>query len=60
MAQLFKQAAQPGGVATVMRALYSGIGASAVLSMAVGAVHCKYPAWEIRCKLQPCYITALC
>ena len=44
----------------MMRALYSGIGASAVLSMAVGAVHCEFRAWETRCKLQPRYSTALC
>ena len=41
MAQLGKTAAQPGGPARVAAMLYSGIGPSAVFSIAVGAVHCK-------------------
>lgn len=42
MAQLAKQAALPGGPATVLRLLYSGIGSSALFSIAVGSVHCRF------------------
>jgi len=41
VSQLAKQAAQPGGRAGVLRLLYSGIGSSALFSIAVGSVHCK-------------------
>ncbi|GAX73771.1 hypothetical protein CEUSTIGMA_g1222.t1 [Chlamydomonas eustigma] len=39
VAQLAQNASQPGGVSTVLRMLYSGIGASALFSVAVGSVH---------------------
>ena len=43
LAQLAKQAAQhPGGTVAVVGQLYSGIGAAAVFSIAIGAVHCEH------------------
>ncbi|KAG1679403.1 hypothetical protein FOA52_007694 [Chlamydomonas sp. UWO 241] len=39
VSHMWRQAAQPGGASLVLKQLYSGIGATAVFSIAVGAVH---------------------
>ncbi len=48
VAQMGRQAAQPGGAQLVLKQLYSGIGATAVFSIAVGAIHCELlQAWGL-------------
>lgn len=54
VSHMWRQMAQPGGSRAVLRQLYSGIGATALFSIAVGAVH-----WLSFCAAKRAAVSAL-